>query len=407
MLCGLLGKKLSHSFSPQIHHHLGDYSYNLYEIQPENLSIFFDNEPFQGINVTMPYKKDVIPFCDELSDTAAALGAVNTIVRRNGKLIGHNTDYYGFLSMVKKSGLNVSQKKVLVLGSGGASATVTAVLKELNATPVIISRNGNNNYSNLNLHSDAAIIVNTTPVGMYPNNGTSPIDLSIFPTLEGVLDLIYNPNRTELLMQAEKRGIIAENGLWMLVAQAKESAQWFLNQDIDENIIYVVYNKLIKETQNISLIGMPGCGKSTVGKLLSKKMKRTFIDIDKEVESAADMKIPDIFRLKGELAFRKLESEALERIGKQSGLIISTGGGCVTVPKNYAFLHQNGYIVRLQRDLDKLTTDGRPLSISSTLCTMFEMRNPLYEQFQDVEIDNNGHPEQTANTILSWFEGEI
>ena len=222
MNCGLLGRHLTHSYSPQIHKQLGSYSYGIFEVEPDDLGTFFRIKDFDGINVTSPYKKEVIPYCDNLSPQAQKLGAVNTVVKtKDGKLIGHNTDYYGFCAMLSASGLTVSGKKVLVLGSGGASVTVTAVLKEKNAEIVIISRSGENNYENLDLHSDAAIIVNCTPVGMYPNNGISPIDLSEFPHLEGVLDLIYNPAKTALLLSAEKRGIIAQNGLYMLVAQAK------------------------------------------------------------------------------------------------------------------------------------------------------------------------------------------
>ena len=231
MHCGLLGKKLGHSYSPQIHSYLGDYPYTLYEKTPEELETFLRTGDFTGLNVTMPYKKDVIPYLDKLTDRAASLGAVNTIVRqKDGTLIGHNTDYFGFHSMLKRSGLEVTGKKVLVLGSGGASATAQYVLKQEGAEVVVISRNGENNYHNLERHSDASVIVNATPVGMYPDVGVSPVSLELFPYLEGVLDIVYNPARTQILLDAEKRGLIAENGLWMLVAQAKESAEWFTGQ---------------------------------------------------------------------------------------------------------------------------------------------------------------------------------
>ena len=233
MRCGLLGKKLGHSYSPQIHKYLGNYSYDLFEKSPEELERFLSEGDFTGINVTIPYKKDVLPYCHELSDRAKKLGAVNTLVRRkDGTLIGHNTDYFGFQSMVKRSGLDVYSKKVLVLGSGGASATVVAVLREMKADVIVISRSGENNYANIANHRDASIIVNTTPVGMYPYVGISPVDLGVFPNLEGVLDIIYNPAKTQLLLDAEARGLIVENGLWMLVAQAKESAEWFCMKNI-------------------------------------------------------------------------------------------------------------------------------------------------------------------------------
>ena len=242
MQCGLLGRKLSHSYSPQIHGCLGGYNYSLFEIEPQDMDDFFKRRDFTGINVTIPYKKEVIHYCDELSDCAKKVGAVNTIVRRSdGSLIGHNTDYFGFLSMVKRCGLYVENKKALVLGSGGASATVSVVLEELGAQVVIISRSGENNYSNLEKHKDASVIVNTTPLGMYPNVDSAPIDLTQFPKIEGVLDLIYNPARTRLLQQAEKLGLTTQNGLWMLVAQAKESAQWFTGKEISDNLILDIY----------------------------------------------------------------------------------------------------------------------------------------------------------------------
>ena len=241
MKCGLLGRHLGHSYSPQIHAALGNYSYDLFEKEPEEIADFLKHGDFTGINVTVPYKKDVIPHLDELSPTAKRLGAVNTIVRRNGKLIGHNTDYFGFLTMVKASNLTVSGKKVLVLGSGGASNTVVAVLQELGAQVVVISRTGENNYGNLHQHEDAAVIVNTTPVGMYPNTGLSPIDLSHFSRLEGVLDVIYNPARTQLLLDAENQGLVAMNGLLMLVAQAKEASEWFMETVIDDRVIAAIH----------------------------------------------------------------------------------------------------------------------------------------------------------------------
>lgn len=403
MKCGLLGKTLSHSFSPKIHANLGDYPYDLFEVSPENLGEFLHSGAFTGINVTMPYKKDVIPYCAELSPTAKLLGAVNTIVRRNdGSLVGHNTDYFGFQSMVNKTGLHVSGKKVLVLGSGGASVTVTAVLKEQGANVIVIFRSGENNYRNITAHADASVIVNTTPVGMYPNVGVSAVDLNDFPSLEGVLDIVYNPHHTELLMQAEQRGLITENGLWMLVSQAKESAEWFTGRKISDDQIAKIYTSLRSETENIVLIGMPGCGKSTVGKLLAEKTGKRFVDADKAIEEKAGISIPEIFSESGESHFRRLETEVLRELGKQSGLIIATGGGCVKIPENYKSLHQNGKIVWLQRDIDRLPTDGRPLSHKDTLSQMYRERMPMYHAFADVIVDNNEDVNTTVNTIISY-----
>ena len=405
MKCGLLGRKLGHSYSPQIHAYLGSYSYELFEKEPEDLESFLRSGDFSGINVTIPYKKDVIPFLDALSPTARKLGAVNTVVRRDdGTLFGHNTDYFGFSSMVKKSGLDVAGKKVLVLGSGGASNTAVAVLAELGARVVIISRSGENNYDNLCLHTDAAVVVNTTPVGMYPNTGVAPVDLSLFPALEGVLDVVYNPARTQLLLDAEERGLITENGLWMLVAQAKEASEYFTGTSLPDSLISEIHRKLTATMQNIVLIGMPGCGKTTLAGILGKKLSRTVMDADTEIIRLAGKSIPAIFSQDGEEAFRDLETEALAQLGKQSGLIIATGGGCVTKPRNYPLLHQNSRIFWLQRDLQNLPTTGRPLSQSGNLADMYALREPMYRQFSDHIIDNNRSMEETLDQILAALE---
>ncbi len=402
MKCGLLGGKLGHSYSPQIHGLLAGYSYALFEKDPSQLEHFLKTGDFSGINVTIPYKKAVIPYCAKLSERAAQLGAVNTIIRQaDGTLIGHNTDYFGFSSMLQKSSLQVSGKKVLVLGSGGASATAVAVLEEAKANVVVISRTGENNYSNLHSHADAAIIVNTTPVGMYPNVGISPVDLSLFSSLEGVLDVVYNPAKTQLLMDAESRGLVAVNGLWMLVAQAKESAEWFTGHKISDAVIHEIHRKLRHQMENIVLVGMPGCGKSTVGKLLAERFNKEFIDADAVIEEQAGMPIPNIFSQSGESGFRAWETKVLSQLGKRSGLVIATGGGCVTRHENYPLLHQNGTIIWLQRDIDLLPTDGRPLSQAGKLQEMYAVRKPLYEQFADIIIDNNSDPTDTVNAILA------
>ena len=400
MNCGLLGRKLGHSYSPQIHARLGSYPYALFEKEPEEIEDFLKNGNWTGINVTVPYKQTVIPYLDELTPLAQKLGAVNTIVRRDGKCIGHNTDYFGFLTMVKTSGLDITGKKALVLGSGGASHTAVAVLEELGSQVVIISRGGENNYQNLHLHRDAAIIVNTTPVGMYPNVGVAPLCLDDFPNLEGVLDVVYNPARTQLLLDAEKRGIVAMNGLLMLVAQAKEAAEWFTSSAISDDVIHPILNTLVSQMQNIVLIGMPGCGKSTIGKLLSEKTGRTFADSDELIVSLAGKTIPEIFTEDGEDVFRNWETQALETIGKGSGQVIATGGGCVTKSRNYPLIHQNGTIYWLKRDLDKLPTDGRPLSQVNKLTSLYQVRRPLYEAFADHIIDNDGQATHTIQQIL-------
>lgn len=401
MECGLLGRKLGYSYSPQIHANLADYNYSIFEKEPEEVEAFLKSGCFTGLNVTIPYKKTVIPFLDELSPVAQKLGAVNTIVRRaDGTLIGHNTDYFGFSTMVKQSGLKLAGKKALVCGSGGASNTAVAVLQELGANVIVISRSGENNYDNLHLHRDAAVIVNATPLGTFPNVEACPLVLDGFPNLEGVLDVIYNPARTALLLEAEQRDLITMNGLLMLVAQAKESAEWFTGSPIADHKIQEIHRILRKQMENVILLGMPGCGKSTIGKALAEATGKKFVDADAELEKKFSRKITDIIPNDGEETFRTMETEVLAELGKQSGLVIATGGGCVTKQRNYRHIHRNGTIFWLQRDIDKLPTDGRPLSQAGKLASMYAIRNPLYESFADHIIDNNGSPEDTVRQIL-------
>lgn len=405
MRYGLLGETLGHSYSPFIHSQLGTYSYELFEIKPNDLEDFLTKGDFDGLNVTIPYKKAVIPYCHELTPQAKAVGAVNTIVRTSdGSLLGHNTDYFGFETMLRHSGLDVAGKKVLVLGSGGASNTAVAVLKANGAVPVVISRQGENNYRNLHLHADAAAIVNATPIGMYPETFVAPTDISQFPRLEGVLDLIYNPARTMLLQAAEERGLVAENGLLMLVAQAKEAGEYFTEAAIADEQIIKIYGQLQKQMENIVLIGMPGSGKSTVGKLLAEKTGKTFVDADALIPELAGKSIQQIFAEDGEESFRNWESKALSILGKQSGTVIATGGGCVTRGVNRAILRQNGRVFCLKRNLNDLQTDGRPLSQGVGVAELYRVRKPQYEQFGEHFIDNNGTPEDTAAAILKIWE---
>ncbi len=408
MRCGLLGGKLGHSYSPQIHSQLADYSYDLFEKQPEELADFLHHGDFTGLNVTIPYKKSVIEYCAELSPKAQILGAVNTIVRRpDGSLVGHNTDYFGFETLLKSSNLTVSEKKVLVLGSGGASNTAVAVLQTHGANVVIISRNGENNYSNLHLHADASVLVNTTPLGMYPHVGISPVDLDLFPHLEGVLDVVYNPARTQILLDAQRRGLVARNGLLMLVAQAKESAEWFSGCKISDDVIPRIHKALEWQMQNIILIGMPGCGKSTVGRLLAQKTGKQFVDADAALVEKAGRSIPDIFATDGEACFRVMETQILAELGKQSGLVIATGGGCVTKEENEPLLRQNGTIFCLERDLNKLPTGGRPVSQATRLTELYRIRKPMYHRFADHFIDNNGDAPASTDEILRIWEGSL
>ena len=404
MRFGLLGRKLGHSYSPQIHNLLGGYPYELFEREPEDVADFLKNGDFDGINVTIPYKKTVISCLDEIDPLALRLGAVNTIVKRNGKLKGYNSDYFGFRSMVQRTGIAVSGKKALVLGSGGASVTAQAVLEDLGAEVVAISRSGENNYQNLHRHADAALLVNTTPVGMYPNTGEAPVDVSRFPALEGVLDVIYNPARTQLLLDCEKLGIPSFNGLWMLVAQAKQSAQWFLDTPLPDSLVADIHGKLRSQMENIVLIGMAGCGKSTIGRLLAKETGKTFRDADAQIEKLAGKTIPEIFAQDGEAEFRRLETEMLSELGKQSGLVIATGGGCVTRPENYPLLHQNGRILWIRRDPGKLPTAGRPLSQKTDPAVLYEQRKPLYAAFADAAVENEGTLGEVLTAILNMQE---
>lgn len=404
MRAGLLGRKLGHSFSPQIHAQLGNYAYDLFEVEPDALDAFLRGDNFDALNVTIPYKRDVIPYCAQLSDAAAAIGSVNTIVRRpDGSLLGDNTDAAGFSAMLDALGIDPAGKKALVLGSGGASLTVQHVLRARGAGVVVISRSGADNYVNLDRHADARILVNTTPVGMYPGNGKAPLSLAHFPQLEGVLDLIYNPARTALVLDAMGRGIPALGGLTMLVEQARAAAERFTGSKIDPGRSAQIRKRLQAETQNLILIGMPGCGKTTVGRLVAEAMGRSFVDADEVLEARAGMDIPAFFARCGEAAFRRLETEVLADLGKASALVIATGGGCVTRAENAPLLKQNGALLFLERDLAALPTDGRPVSQAHPLKELYAQRLPLYRAFADAQVSNDGAPEATAARIMEAY----
>ena len=404
MKFGLLGRKLGHSYSPMIFDLMGGYRYDLFEREPEGIEDLLRKGDFDGLNVTIPYKKEVLQYLDEIDPLAQRLGAVNTIVKKDGKLFGYNSDYYGFLSLVQRTRIEPPNKKVLVLGSGGASVTVRAVLEDLGAQVVLISRSGENNYTNLDRHRDAALIVNTTPVGMYPHNGSAPLALEGFTALEGVLDLIYNPARTQLLMECEKYGIPGFNGLWMLVAQAKQSAQWFLGRELPDSLVSDIHQKLRDKMENIALVGMAGCGKSTLGRALAKETGKTFVDADAEVEDLAGKSIPEIFAQEGEEMFRRMETTVLAELGMESGLVIATGGGCVTREENYPLLHQNSRIIWLDRCPARLPTEGRPLSQKTHPAQLYEMRKPMYKAFADATVNNNGTKGETVTEILNLLE---
>ncbi len=399
----LIGEHLSHSHSPAVHAMLGNPNYALKELSPDEVEDFIKHGDYDGLNVTIPYKKTVIPYLDELTDTATALGAVNTVVRRaDGTLLGDNTDYFGFAYALLSAGIALGGKRVLILGSGGASKTAVAYAHDAGAALVtVLSRTGEINYQNVYERcADTEIIINCTPVGMYPQSGVAPVELSRFSRLCGVVDMIYNPARTLLLAQARELRIPAINGISMLVAQAARGHEHFTGESVSKQKIEQIVRALSQKNDNIVLVGMPGCGKSTVGNALARLTGKTFVDTDALTQAEAGKTIPEIFATEGEDAFRAYERNAICRVGAEHGQVIATGGGAVTCPENHYPLEQNGRIVWLTRPLTELPTDGRPLSQSGTLEDMYRVRKPLYRAFCDIQIPNDGTPDQVAAHIL-------
>ncbi len=363
---GCIARKLGHSFSAEIHKLIGDYDYRLREVPDEELAGFMLRRDFKGINVTIPYKKDVIPYLDGISDTARAIGSVNTVVNRGGKLFGYNTDFAGMKALIAHAGISPAGKTVLVLGTGGTSATAQAVAKSLGAKKVVaVSRRpatGVITYEQAAAeYCNAEIIINTTPVGMFPENYASPIDLTKFPKLEGLADAVFNPLRTELVLSARKLGIKVEGGLYMLVAQAVYASEIFRDVEIPKSEIDRIYAELLKQKENIALVGMPASGKSTLGRLAAERLGREFTDTDSEIVARAGMEIPEIFRTKGEKGFRDIESEVLKDVVRRSGIVVATGGGAILREENVNALRQNCKVFFLDRDPDWLTpTSDRP-----------------------------------------------
>ncbi len=381
MKYGLIGEKLSHSYSPKIHALLGNKEYGFKEIPREGLSCFMAEKDFMGINVTIPYKKDVMPHC-VCDNQSAKIGSVNTVINKNGTLHGYNTDYYGFSYMAERAGITFSGKKTIILGSGGTSKTAASVAADMGASEVvIISRNSKDNYKNLEKHEDADIIVNTTPVGMYPNNSGLPVNLDIFHNLQGVIDVVYNPLKTKLVLESMDRGIKATAGLPMLVAQAAYADSLFFGKDKPDAVrIDEVIETLEKTCRNIVLIGMPGCGKTTAGKLLAKNLGLQFADTDVEIFNKTGKTAEQLITEHGEDYFRGIESQVLFELSKQNGYIIATGGGSVLKPENRKALLQNGIIVFLERELSELATNGRPLSADKDrLAALYSQRLPIYQ----------------------------
>ncbi|MBQ7160819.1 MAG: shikimate kinase [Clostridia bacterium] len=399
---GLIGRKLGHSLSPEIHKYLGSYEYTLRPMEPEELDRFFAERDFRGVNVTIPYKKDAAERCDELSETARRIGCVNTVIKRpDGSLWGDNTDYFGFSYMADLAGIDFKNQKTLILGSGGASLTARLVAADKGASEVIvISRTGENNYGNLDRHSDAGIIVNCTPVGMYPENGKRIVDLSAFPRLRGVLDMIYNPFRTPLILDAQAGNIRCSDGLPMLVAQGAKSAEYFrVNENLKPDIP-AICRAVRAEKLNIVLVGMPGCGKSTVASVLAKDLGREKLDTDDMVRARAGKPIPAIFAEEGEAAFRDLEAACVYEAARGSGRVIATGGGAVLRRENREALRGNSAVVFLERPVNELSTGGRPLSKDAeTLERMYAERLPLYRETADITVRVGATPYITAAEI--------
>lgn len=402
---GLIGRKLGHSDSPAIHAAFGNPDYALYPIEPEVLPAFLAQPPLKGLNVTIPYKMTVIPHCKRLDPLAEAIGSVNTMVRvEDGSWTGYNTDAYGFRFLMRSAGLSFAGAKVLVLGNGGASQTVQALARLDGAERLIVlDLQGEYTYEDLPRFTDSTLIVNATPVGMYPNAGQKLVDLTQFPQCKGVVDLIYNPCRTALLLQAERLGIPCSGGLPMLVAQAKQAEELFFDHRIDDEAIIRVGQGLQQQNESIVLIGMPGCGKSTIGAKLAELTGKEAIDLDAVIEQTAGKSIPAIFAEEGERSFRELEHKALLEQSQKRGVILMTGGGVVLDTANHAPLHSNGRIYWLQRDLALLPTDGRPLSQKSRLEEMEMIRTPLYRQLAQCSIENSGTPEEAAAAIMEEY----
>lgn len=404
---GLIGEKLGHSYSQMIHARLADYRYELKEVAPERLDAFIEARNFRGLNVTIPYKQAVMKHCAELSPEAMEVGSVNTlIVRPDGSLFGHNTDIDGFIYMLRRGEIDPAGAKAVILGSGGTSLTARAALTRLGAREIVtVSRKGPVDYAALYAeHADAEILVNATPVGMYPKNGASPVELDRLPKVRGVADVIYNPEKTALILAAQAKGIPAVSGLSMLVAQAREAAELFAGHAIPAGRVEDIVSEIGAQTLNLILVGMPGCGKSTLGQAVAAALQREFVDCDAEIVRRAGKSIPEIFAQDGEGAFRALESGVLADVCRGHGLVISTGGGAVLRAENRDAMRQNGRVCLIRRALALLPRDGRPLSASEdAVVRLWEARRAAYETAADFPVENDGTVEEAAEKIREGF----
>lgn len=413
MQYGLIGEKLGHSFSKTVHNLLADYDYELKEIAKEDLENFMKAKDFRAINVTIPYKESVIPFLDSIDDKAQKIGAVNTVVNKDGKLYGFNTDFLGLKLLIEKTGIEIHNKKVLILGSGGTSKTAFAVSKSMGAKEILtVSRNGGEGLITykeaIKNHNDADVIINTTPVGMYKKIGVSPIDISCFNNLCGVIDAVYNPLNSAIVTDAKEKGIKASGGLYMLIAQAIFAAEKFLGREIPKTETDRIYSEILNDKKNIVLIGMPSSGKSTVGKMLAKELNKEFIDSDIEIEKLTNMDIPQIFSEYGEKHFREIESMVIANLALKQSCVIATGGGAVLNIRNVDLLKENGFVVFLDRSIENLiTTSDRPLSrTKEALQKRYDERYDIYCRSADFIIDANGTVEENVNKIKEGFLNE-
>lgn len=416
MKYGLIGEKLSHSFSKEIHEALTDYKYEILELAPDEVAPFLEARGFEGINVTIPYKEKVIPYLDLISEAARKIGAVNTITKVDGKLIGDNTDFYGMREMILRAGIGIEGKKVLILGTGGTSKTSHAVAADLGAREIItVSRKTSEDTvtyeAAIELHRDADVIINTTPLGMYPNPQNKPIEIKNFPNLSGVIDAVYNPLRTRLILDAEARGIPATGGLMMLILQAARAAEIFLGTTLEKEKVEYVIKKIFESKENVVLVGMPGSGKSTVGKFISALTGRTFIDTDTVIEEMTGKHPSGIIREAGEDEFRNIETEAVREVSKRSGTVIATGGGIVKRCENIPLLRQNGRILYLDCPTEEIpVTPDRPLSSSrEAIEELHRTRHPLYTSAADatVAISHKNELQSNANEVLKIFSEMI
>ncbi len=410
MKYGCIGEHLKHSFSKEIHGHIADYDYTIKEIPKDGIDAFMKAAKFTAINVTIPYKETVIPYLAYIDESAKLIGAVNTIVNKNGKLYGYNTDFYGMSMLASHAKISFSGKKVLILGTGGTSKTAYAVAKAHGAEKIIkASRKASDDavlYSDIyKYHTDAQIIINTTPVGMFPNNYEIPIDIKLFPNLTGVLDAVYNPLRTPLILEAQKLGIPAEGGLYMLVAQGVRASEIFLDTKYSDNLLDEIYSKILSEKENIILIGMPASGKTTVSKILKEKLARAIFDSDEEIEKFTKRTIPDIFEKDGEASFRDIESDMIKNIAKCNSSVIATGGGVVLRCENTDALRENGKIYFLDRPLELLipTSDRPTASSKEAIKARYSERISIYRSSADVIIPSNSTPEEAAEKIIKDF----